>query len=332
MHYGSVQRFWKRVTKFFPNVNLISFDLLEIMGRNGYQDFSLALKPKFDRNLLNIVMPYPDFSPLLSVEPVSAKEIHERERKILFYFAGTSTIGGVRRWIKWNCDKHRPVSAAKSEVGGGGGVSAHLSQQQQECVYVDFATSVTDLSRLGVPKDYPRAMKDSVFCGHAAGDALSSRRPTSAVLAGCIPVLICDLCLYAWEGQIDYSAFSIFVPESEVISGNLMSILKKAYANSTYIHMLRDNLNLVRGHFVYHEGSPREGDALDMLAKELERRGALMRQYRRWFQMNGALSSDIKDYPVEPPAVKKYVRRDPVSGAIDQKDAQMFPSRPLPVA
>ena len=205
-----------------------------------------------------------------------------------------------------------------------------MNHQLQECVYVDFATSVTDLSRLGVPKDYPRAMKDSVFCGHAAGDALSSRRPTSAVLAGCIPVLICDLCLYAWEGQIDYSAFSIFIPESEVIAGNLVPILKKIYANSTHVQLLRDNLNLVRKHFVYHEGKPHEGDALDMLAKELERRGMLMRQYRRWFQMNGALSSELKDYPVEPPAVKKYVRRLE-GGAVDQKDAQMFPSRTLPV-
>ena len=67
-----------------------------------------------------------------------------------------------------------------------------------------------------------------------------------------------------------------------------------------------------------------------MLAKELEKRGMLMRQYRRWFQMNGALSSELKDYSVEPPAVKKYVRRLE-GGAVDQKDAQMFPSRTLPV-
>lgn len=327
MHYGSVQKFWRRVTKYFPNVNLISFDLLEIMGRNQFQDFNLALKPKFDRNLLNIIMPYPDFSPPLMNHLVASKndgnndEIHTRKRDIFFYFSGTSTIGGVRRWIKWNCDKQQQQKNKNSNTA-----------VLRDCVFVDFATSVTDLTRLGVPTSYPQAMLDSVFCGHAAGDALSSRRPTSAILAGCIPVLICDLCLYAFESQIDYTSFAVFVPESEVIAGNLVSILQKIYANKTHIRMLRNNLNLVRDHFVYHEGKPQKGDALDMLANELEMRGKLMRQYRRWFQMNGALSSDLKDYPVEPPnSIKKYVRREK-DGTIDQRDAKEFPNRPLPVS
>jgi hypothetical protein len=228
MNFGSVQKFWRRVTRFFPNVNLISFDLLEIMGRNNYQDFSLALKPRFDRNLLNIIMPYPDLSPLLRMLPENPHhEIHRRERKFLFYFAGTSTIGGIRRFIRWNCD----VNAARARSSSSSASPPPFSNlngvfDEKDCVYVDFAQSVTDTKRLAVPTDYPRAMKDSVFCGHAAGDALSSRRPTSAILAGCIPVLICDLCLYAWEGSIDYESFAVFVPESEVISGNLVSILK----------------------------------------------------------------------------------------------------------
>ena len=322
MHYGNVKKFWSRVTRYFPNVNLISFDLLEIMGRNGYQDFSLALKPRFDRNLLNIIVPYPDLSPLLRVDvdpasPQAAAEIQSRPRKFLFYFAGTSTIGGVRRWIKWNCDRN---SAASSS-----GAAAAAA----DCVYVDFATSVVDTKRLGVPTDYPRAMRDSVFCGHAAGDALSSRRPTSAVLAGCIPVLICDLCLYAWESTLDYSSFAVFIPEADVMAGKLVATLKAIAANATHQRLLRENLLQVRRHFVYHEGAPQPGDALDMLAGELERRGTLQRQFRRWYRANPGASADLKDYPVEPPNAMRYVRRM-ADGAIDKQDAAKFPHQPLP--
>ncbi len=330
MHYGSVQRFWRRVQRHLPNVNLISFDLLEIMGRNKYQDFSLALKPRFDRNLLNIIVPYPELSPLLRNgldDDASAPGAAPPERSLFFYMSGTATIGGVRRWIKWNCDVH--AKRARS-------VSADAeAAARRECFYADFAKSVVDVARLGVPQDYPRAMRDAVFCGHAAGDALSSRRPTSAILAGCVPVLICDLCVYAWESQIDYAAFAVFVPEEEVIAGNLMAILQRVASNATRMRELRGNLRLVQRHFVYHDGKPRPGDALDMLAGELERRGMLQRQFRRWFQMNGDVSSDARDYPADPPAAMKYVRRviDPRTGerVVDKHDAANFPAAPLPV-
>lgn len=339
MHFGGVQKFWKKVVRYFPNINLISFDLLEIMGRNQFQDFSLALKPRFDRNLLNIIMPYPDLSPQLSGDvAMNSSSADGKPRDVLFYFAGTSTIGGIRRWIKWNCDVH----------------NAKKQQQQRsmskDCVYVDFATSVVDTKRLGVPTDYPSAMQSATFCGHAAGDALSSRRPTSAILAGCIPVLICDLCLYAWESTLDYSAFAVFVPEHEVISGNLVKILQCIAANSTRMSTLRENLAKVRRHFVYHRGVPQEGDALDMLTKELATRGALMRQYRRWFRANAHLSSDLKDYPLDPPLAMKYVRRIPAAaggrgggsadgggGALDKSDTEHsvhnpWPRKQLPVS
>lgn len=293
MHYNSVLRFWKRVQRYIPRANILSFDYLEIMGRNQWQDFSLALKPKFDSVSDGIVLPYPDFSPALAV-PIPTEEVH-KERPIFFFFAGTSNIGGIRRWISRNCEAHtksHPPSVNKSN---------------KICLFSDFATNVVDVARLGVPTDYPSQMKNSVFCGHAAGDALSSRRPTSAVLAGCIPVLICDLCVYAWEQLIDYGSFAVFMKEEDVLNGRMMAILEAIPQEE--IRVMQKNLVVVRRRFEYRiDGPPVEGDALDSLVSELSLRGRKLRSYRRWWTANHGLSSEVKDYPVDPPATKLYLQ------------------------
>jgi hypothetical protein len=285
MHSGMTAKVWKRIAGSFPNVNFISFDFLELQGRSHFQDFTLSLKPNFLKARDWIVMPYPDFSPKLKLaSPSSTPADSAATRDIFFFFAGTSTIGGIRRWIDRACQA-----------------------SPKDCTYLGFGKSVIDAEkRLQVP-DYPTAMKNSVFCGHAAGDALSSRRPTSAVLAGCIPVLICDLCLYPFENFIDYSTFAVFVHEEDVINGKLFDILRRIPADR--VKQLQANLRKVRSHFEYRvDGPPRPGDALDSLARQLVLRGSLYRQYRRWHAFNPHLSSDARDYPAEPCNVKRYVR------------------------
>jgi len=281
MHHGMTTKVWKRIAQHFPNVNFISFDFLELQGRSHFQDFTLSLKPNFLKARDWIVMPYPDFSPALAAPPPIEADTR---RDTFFFFAGTSTIGGVRRWIQRSCAVH-----------------------PEDCTYTGFGANVTDIKRLQIP-DYPTSMRGSVFCGHAAGDALSSRRPTSAVLAGCIPVLICDLCLYPFENFIDYSTFAVFVHEEDVINGKLFDILRKIPAER--IKAMQANLRKVRSYFEYRtDGPPRPGDALDALARQLVLRGSLYRQYRRWHAFNPHLSSDARDYPAEPCNVKRYVRK-----------------------
>ena len=351
MHYKSVERLWKRVVRHFPNANIISFDFLELMGRNEWQDFSLALKPKFLQAQHWIVMPYPDFSPDLAVPRalpavlmpegssassavVAASAAVYEERKVFFYFAGTSTIGGIRRWIKRNCETHEKMrresigstsnggndkaggasknTATSAEVNSGGGDQGNI------CFYEDFAASVIDAARLGIPSGYPAMMKNTLFCGHAAGDALSSRRPTSAVLAGCIPVLICDLCLYAFEDTLDYSTFSVFVSEEDVLEGRLMAVLEAISPEA--IRRMQQNLARVRHRFVYNiSGPPSEGDALDSMVGQLAVRGRVLRSYRRWWAANHALPSDGYAYPKDPPPVKRYLRKG-VSSAEEERN------------
>eukprot|EP01065_Artemidia_motanka_P021603 TRINITY_DN25843_c0_g1_i1.p1 TRINITY_DN25843_c0_g1~~TRINITY_DN25843_c0_g1_i1.p1 ORF type:complete len:522 (+),score=110.07 TRINITY_DN25843_c0_g1_i1:27-1568(+) len=282
MNHRGTLKFFSALMRTLPNVNWISYEFLELMGRNEYQDFSLALKPRFKEAQHGIVLPYPDFSPKLQV-PVADPHA---PREHFAFMAGTSTIGGVRRWIKRELNRY-------------------AGDAQTPCLYQEFATDVVDPRRLGVPTEYPDFFRNSLFCVHAAGDGLSSRRPTSAVLAGCIPVLVCDLCLYAFENLLNYSSFAVFVKEDDVMAGRMVSQLRAIPREE--IRRKQQALVEVRQHFTYNtEGPPRAGDALDLLVKQLSLRGSILRSYRRWWQSNRHLSSHMRDYPRDPPKVNRY--------------------------
>eukprot|EP01060_Flectonema_neradi_P018399 TRINITY_DN25229_c0_g1_i1.p1 TRINITY_DN25229_c0_g1~~TRINITY_DN25229_c0_g1_i1.p1 ORF type:complete len:495 (+),score=31.32 TRINITY_DN25229_c0_g1_i1:37-1521(+) len=280
MNYKGTQGFFAHLSRSFPNINYISYEFLELMGRNKYQDFSLSLKPNFHKSMMGIVMPYPDFSPNLKeiVPPTQVRDISA-------FMTGTSTIGGIRRWIKKSFDANNSTDF--------------------RTLYLDFASDVVDTKRLGVPVSYPEWFKKSVFCVHAAGDGLSGRRPTTAILAGCIPVMVCDLCLYPYENLLDYSEFAIFVNERDVLDGRLVEILRSIPQET--ITSMRANLLKIRHHFVYPtDGPPTPGDALDTLVEQLSHRADILRSYKRWFLLHPELSTDQRDYPRDPPLVNKY--------------------------
>eukprot|EP01059_Diplonema_ambulator_P022644 TRINITY_DN37978_c0_g1_i1.p1 TRINITY_DN37978_c0_g1~~TRINITY_DN37978_c0_g1_i1.p1 ORF type:complete len:488 (+),score=50.91 TRINITY_DN37978_c0_g1_i1:158-1621(+) len=281
MHYGGTIKFFKQLMRLFPRINYISYEFLEIMGRNKYQDFSLALKPRFTDYMHSIVVPYPDFSPGLREQlPL------DHPRDISVFMSGTSTIGGIRRWIKKELVKHADDEGFK-------------------CLYQDFGSHVVDTKRLGVPVEYPEMFKRSVFCVHAAGDGLSSRRPTSAVLSGCIPVLVCDLCIYPFENLLNYSSFAVFMPEDNVINGQMVDMLK-AIPRSEILAKQRALLS-IRPHFTYNTaGPPNPNDALDTVVQSMSTRASVLREYKRWFLTHPDLSTNMKDYPPDPPLRNRY--------------------------
>ena len=55
-----------------------------------------------------------------------------------------------------------------------------------------------------------KMMKKSVFCVDTTGDDLTTRRITSAVLSGCIPVLLCDDCVFPYPKLFPYEISSSF--------------------------------------------------------------------------------------------------------------------------
>lgn len=57
-----------------------------------------------------------------------------------------------------------------------------------------------------------RYMAESTFCLAPAGDTCTSSRVYSAIAAGCIPVVLCDGFLPAFNNSVDYSGFIIKFP------------------------------------------------------------------------------------------------------------------------
>lgn len=68
-----------------------------------------------------------------------------------------------------------------------------------------------------------------------------------------------------YEDVIDYSSFSVFFSEQELLDDpntNIMDILDAM--PSSEIKRLQENVRRVKKHFIYHDGAPEPGDAFDM--------------------------------------------------------------------
>eukprot|EP00754_Rhynchopus_humris_P007605 Rhum_TRINITY_DN13510_c0_g1::Rhum_TRINITY_DN13510_c0_g1_i1::g.60796::m.60796 len=274
MPQGKAEKYITKVRKSLPGVNIMSYEFLHLMKRNDHQVFSLALKPHLKSSMHGIVVPYPDFSPLRT-----PREAHDANRTLFAYMAGTSTIGGIRPWIKKALQKY-------------------TEDAETPCLYQEFGRSATDTKRLGVPMQYPDYFWTSKFCPHAAGDGLSSRRPTSAILSGCIPVMVCDQCLYAFENVVDYASFAVFVSEEDVMNGKLIDILKAI--PEAELNRRRAAMRAIRHHFVYNDGPPQEGDALDTIVGQMAESSRLLKRYRRWFVRNEHMPLEEGKYPYYP--------------------------------
>lgn len=66
-----------------------------------------------------------------------------------------------------------------------------------------------------IPGDYSKLLAQSIFCLVVPGDGYSSRAEDS-ILNGCIPVVIMDEVQAVFESILDWSTFSLRVPEKEL--------------------------------------------------------------------------------------------------------------------
>ena len=64
---------------------------------------------------------------------------------------------------------------------------------------------------------YHFQLSSSVFCGVFPGDGFSARLEDS-LLHGCIPVIVQDGILLAWENVLDFSRFSVRLAEDDIPS------------------------------------------------------------------------------------------------------------------
>jgi len=104
------------------------------------------------------------------------------------------------------------------------------------------------------PQAYMSLMEHSKYCLHVRGTRVMSPRLIELMLFGCVPVIVADAYELPLAWFLDWTKFSIRVPESEY--ENIHSYVEKA--NWRELH---SNLGRVISFFVYHKDKPIIGDA-----------------------------------------------------------------------
>jgi hypothetical protein len=122
-----------------------------------------------------------------------------------------------------------------------------------------------ETSGITTPNEYMKLMETSKFCLHVRGTRVMSPRLIELMLFGCVPVIVADAYELPLSWFLDWSKFSIRVPESEF--ENIHSIIENA--NWRELH---SNLGRVVSFFVYHKYKPIAGDAFYSTALALLKR------------------------------------------------------------
>lgn len=95
---------------------------------------------------------------------------------------------------------------------------------------------------------YIEHMKSSRFCICPMGYEVNSPRIVEAIHYECVPVIIADNFVLPFEDVLDWSAFSVVVPEKEI--PNLKKILK-GISDSQYARM-QSNVKKSQRHFLWN--------------------------------------------------------------------------------
>jgi probable glucuronoxylan glucuronosyltransferase IRX7 len=127
-------------------------------------------------------------------------------------------------------------------------------------------------------------MEESIFCLCPKGDTDQTKRLYNALHCGCIPVIIADSISLPYSSILNWSSFSIHLPESSLIchlQNNIFHYPNWPYMNifdylasipPSVIQQMRKTINSVRGHFVWHTDSIEVGDAMDLFLNEVKLR------------------------------------------------------------
>ncbi|PIA41019.1 hypothetical protein AQUCO_02300060v1, partial [Aquilegia coerulea] len=100
-----------------------------------------------------------------------------------------------------------------------------------------------------------KGMRSSEFCLHPAGDTPTSCRLFDAILSLCIPVIVSDDIELPFEGMVDYSDFSIFVPVSDALQPNWLIRHLRSFSKFQK-DALRQSMAHIQPIFEYDNGHP----------------------------------------------------------------------------
>lgn len=142
-------------------------------------------------------------------------------------------------------------------------------------------------------------MHASVFCPCPEGDSPSAKRQYDALLAGCVPVLVSDDALYAYDesflenGVLNTSDFALRIPEQTVVDHGILESLRSVPPEA--IARLQKGGELAARYYRYYatgryaddplpSRAYPDGGALALLVSDLEMRVRRGEADSRWFE------------------------------------------------
>lgn len=242
----------------------------------------------------------------------------DREREFLFFFYGGRGRGrehnhANRAVVMETAERAVETDARKRKnfirfTDTKNTTSSNASPASSASAAPEDVSSAHDLfGKDTIQTSLLRRVFDGTFCLCPAGDDDSSRRIFTAILAGCLPVVLSPWVVLPFESLMEWSEFAIFpedILDSDVESRDSYSAdeLKELFGAlvrmpDKEIRRRRVALNCVRDHFVYGRpafgnstgknpggtsGHVRSGDAVDTIALELANRALVQRGLRRW--------------------------------------------------
>lgn len=257
-HYA-MNVWYRNLNKFIPNIKSLTTQIKTA----GSPECCIRWEfhEHFRRLSKHIVVP--EF-----VTRSDRKDIKVHDREYFVMFVGSTGVNShkgsrVRGLIKQNMD-----DANRDDV--------KFMQLKKRNELTEFQYTIEDY------------MAKSTFCPHSPGDVDIAARPYTAIANGCIPVMFCDWCSYAFENFVDYSKIAYFFPEGYLYntSWNFVRELEKIPVEE--IREKQRNLQNALKFFEWDD-DPTKG-ALNTIVRQLELDADELRRFRRWFRWRN-------DYP-----------------------------------
>lgn len=149
----------------------------------------------------------------------------------IYFTGGDNPIQGYRSEMKRQIDKLIADPQVMNSM-------RQIDNRFQYDKLIHFSTDSVSSSQ------YTDDMSRSVFCLCVRGDTTSSRRLFTSIALGCIPVIIADFAQLPFERLLDYSRFTVRVPESAISNmSTLVQTLLVTYGDPAAVANMRAYLS-----------------------------------------------------------------------------------------
>ena len=237
-----------QVREALPGIHYLAHEI-KVIGRGVTPD--LFSKADVLRGVgRDIVIPYPDFGAYMYTPDEDVRASWTVRDKLAIFIGSLTENSKALR-----------TAAMKSMDGA------------EDAMFVNIARSKLDLDQI-----MPLTMR-GVFGISPTGDSHSARRTYTLINCGTIPVLLCDYCELPWEWHFRYEEFMVFIPEAEVMAGNLMRILRSI--PSRRIAAMQEKLLEVRHSFNFSSADTSPRSTVDLALADVALRTMPLRRYRR---------------------------------------------------